>query len=152
VQDRRCDRPRRVAYAICSRRTGTLTFSYGDPFITSISRSRSASSFFSWAFSFSEPPQSTHVVKLKRSEPLLPGVDRLFADTMLLGHYRNRVPVGLPKHRHDLLVLESRLRVSASCPEASLLSNLWSENLEAGQPLQKEATINYIPGSYESAP
>ena len=54
VQARHCDTPLRTAYVTCSRRAGTLTtFFAAISFITSISRSRSATSFFRRAFSCS---------------------------------------------------------------------------------------------------
>jgi hypothetical protein len=65
------------------------------------------------------------VLPIERSNPLLPSEDRLFADTVRLGHHRDRTPIGLSKYRHEQLVLEARLGYLHA---ATLSSNPSSEN------------------------
>ena len=76
---------------------------------TSISRSRSATIFFSRPFSCSScrsrfTSAGSSVPKCFRQR-----VDRLGADAVLLGDLRHRPLVGLPQDRHHLLFGESRL-------------------------------------------
>ena len=57
-------------------------------FMTSISRSRSAASFFSRAFSASSCFRRLMSIRLKATKTLAPCVDRLLADPVPLGHHR----------------------------------------------------------------
>jgi hypothetical protein len=56
-----------------------------------------------------ELPQPFDVSGLQRAEPLPPGVDRLIADAVLLGHLGDRPLVGLAEDGHHLLFRESGL-------------------------------------------
>ena len=73
MQARRAERPSSRPYATCCRRAGTLTILFAaTTFITSISSSRSATSFFSRASSAAhlrlELPQALDVVRLENNE------------------------------------------------------------------------------------
>jgi hypothetical protein len=53
--------------------------------------------------------QAPHFARLKAAETLAPRVNRLFADSVPLGHRRNLIAIGLPDDRNDLLFRESPL-------------------------------------------
>src|SRR5436190_1223381 len=67
-------------------------------FMTSISRSRSATSFLEPRILLFEPLQPAHVVRRQPTKAFAPCVDGLLADPVPLRHRANLVPVRLP---HD---------------------------------------------------
>jgi hypothetical protein len=91
------------------RRAGTVTsFFAATSFITSISRSRSATSFFSRAFS-----PSSCFSRLTSSAWKPPNRLRhvwivCFADPVTLGHRRHRFAIRLADDRHHLSVRKTR--------------------------------------------
>jgi hypothetical protein len=95
--------------------------------MTSISRSRSTTSFFSRAFSVSSCFRRLDVVRLKAPDTLAPCVDRLLADPVPLGHHRHRLAIRLADDRTICSSAKSALRVAPSESGASLSRNSWSE-------------------------
>ncbi len=97
-------RPRLARTRPARRRTrGAHHFFRATSRITSISRSRSATSFFSSTVLLLELPQPLHVHGLELAEPLAPGVDRLVADAVPLRDLRHRAPIRLAQDLHHLL-------------------------------------------------
>ena len=95
VQDRRCDRPRRCAYATCSRRAGMPTVFCCDILHRLDLEVAFRHQILQLPVLLFELLQPTNVVRLERPEPLPPRVDRLLAHTMALGHCRHRVAIDL---------------------------------------------------------
>jgi hypothetical protein len=127
----RASPPLRQTFARRIRHLGTASrhahhFFAAVAFMISISRSRSAKSFFSRAFialgASCLPPES-------HTEALAPGVDRLLAHPVLLHYQSNGSPVRLAKNRNHLLVRKPAL---ASDSEGSLSTMPWSEKPGAG--------------------
>src|SRR6476659_1861341 len=54
-----------------------------------------------------ELPQALDIARLQTTEALAPGVDRLLADAVPLGHRRHRIAIHLPDDRHHLLFRKS---------------------------------------------
>ncbi|CAI10690.1 hypothetical protein, INTERPRO suggestion: probable Aminoacyl-tRNA synthetase, class I (plasmid) [Aromatoleum aromaticum EbN1] len=111
------------------------TFFPAISFMTSISRSRSASNFFSRAFSCSSWRSRLTSSGVHRPEVLAPRVDRLLAHPVLLRHFGDRRLIRFAQDRHRLGFRESALSHDfLFLLEAILSSFTWSENPLAGQP------------------
>src|SRR5271166_989895 len=92
-------------------------------FITSISRFALRHQLFQPPIFHLELPQALDIARLQTTEALAPGVDRLLADVLPLGHRRPRIAIRLSDDRHHLLFRKS------SFPHCSLRIGSQSLNL-----------------------
>lgn len=80
-------------------------------------------------------PQLFHVGRIQLAVALSPEIQRLLADTVLLGDLRDRRLVGLAENLDHLVFGESGLAHEAPRRSGAILSTFnWSENRPAGHP------------------
>ncbi len=109
---------------------------------TEMSRSRSASSLFSRAFSASSALQPLDIVRRELTEVLAPGVDGLLADLVLLGRLGDLRAVGLAQDGDHLLFGESTLPHGLLAVEEPSSQELLAE--ETGQVTASNAIASWL--------